>query len=265
MKASFLCCASAAATLLAVAAAAPAHAEDGKGWTIRLGAGAQLVPHFPGADDTRVVPYGVLGIRHTGDPIPFGAPGDSPGLTILSVGGFQMGPVVNLGPSRKVKDLPVPLHKVDTTFEAGAFAQFYLLPAVRVRAEVRHGIGGHDGLIGNVGADFIVRDHDTYILSIGPRWRFSDKHYQRAYFGITPADAVASGLPAYDPGGGSQAVGVNAGALYQFSYHWGVSGYARYDRLISDPGKSPLVRTFGSRDQFSTGLALTYTFDLGKI
>ena len=37
-------------------------------------------------------------------------------------------------------------------------------------------------------------------------------------------------------------------------------GYARYERLVGDAGNSPLIRQFGSRDQLSGGVGLTYTF-----
>lgn len=252
------------ASVAFLAAATPAQADD-RGYTIRVGLGAQVTPEFPGSEDLRVSPYPTFGIRRTGDPIKFGAPGDSPGIAILSTSGFQAGPIVNFAPARKSKDVGEPFEKVKATVEAGGFAQFYVLPQLRVRGEVRKGIGGHKGVIGSVGADFIARDKDNFIFSIGPRARFSNQRYQRAYFGVTPAEALASGLPAYDPDGGFQAIGANTGIMYQFSYHWGVTGYARYDRLIKDPGKSPIVREIGSRDQFSAGLGLVYTFDIGKI
>ena len=256
----------AAAALAAFIHAVPAQAQDSeRGYTIRVGLGAQVTPEYPGSDDLRVSPYPAFGIRRTGDPIKFGAPGDSPGFSLVNVGGFEAGPAINFAPSRKAKDVGAPFDKVKSTVEAGGFMQFYLAPAVRVRGELRKGLGGHKGLVGSVGADFIVRDKDNYIFSIGPRARFSDKKYQRAYFGVTPAESLASGLPAYAPDGGTQAIGLNAGFLYQFDYHWGITSYARYDRLISDPAKSPLVRELGSRDQFSGGLALVFTFDIGKI
>ena len=252
--------------LLLITTATRANAKDDDGgWTVRIGLGGQFKPKFPGADSLHPLPYPVLSIRRTGDPIPFGAPGDSPGIKLIKIGGLQIGPAVNLTPRRKPKDVGIPIEKVSATIEGGAFIQYYLLPAVRVRAEALHGFGGHKGWIGTISTDFILRDKDRYILSIGPRVRFADHRYQRAYFGITPATSLASGLPVYEPDGGMYAVGLNAGALYQFNYHWGVTGYARYDRLVHDAAKSPLVRQLGSRNQYSAGVALTYTFDIGKL
>ena len=60
-------------------------------------------------------------------------------------------------------------------------------------------------------ADQIWRDKDRYVVSIGPRLLYSDSRYQRAYFGVTPEAALATGLPAYRPGGGFHAIAAAAG------------------------------------------------------
>ena len=78
---------------------------------------------------------------------------------------------------------------------------------------------------------------------------------------VTPAAAVTSGLPAYDPNGGIQAYGATATFLTQLSPRWGIYTYARYDRLVGEAADSPIVRQLGSRDQLSGGVALSYTFD----
>ena len=79
----------------------------------------------------------------------------------------------------------------------------------RLRAELRQGLGGHKGLTGDIGADLIVRDENSYIFSIGPRARWADNDYHDAYFGVTPAVSGATGLAAFDPGSGFYAVGAH--------------------------------------------------------
>jgi outer membrane protein len=41
-------------------------------------------------------------------------------------------------------------------------------------------------------------------------------------------------------------------------------GYGRYERLVGDAADSPIVREFGSRNQLSGGLGLTYTFTMAR-
>jgi outer membrane scaffolding protein for murein synthesis (MipA/OmpV family) len=245
--------------------AAPASAEESRGWTIRVGLGTKLLPKFPGADELGLGIYPLLSRRHTGAPIKPGGPGNSPGLTLVDHKGFKFGPVAMLSPDRKAKDVGAPFRSIDSALELGVFAQYYLLPEVRVRAEARRALWEYEGWVGHVSADYIIRDRDTYAITIGPRLRFAGKRYMRTYFGVTPEEAAASGLPVHDPEGGAAAVGVATGLTYQFSYNWGMRASARYERLIGDAGDSPIVQDRGSQDQFRAGLALTYTFDLGKV
>ncbi len=67
------------------------------------------------------------------------------------------------------------------------------------------------------------------------------------------AVAGATGLAAFDPNSGFYAIGAVAGLTHKLGRNWGLQGYAGYDRLIGDAADSPIVRAFGSRDQFSGG------------
>jgi outer membrane protein len=133
----------------------------------------------------------------------------------------------------------------------------------RLRGEMRKGVTGHKGWIGMAGADFVMRDRDEWLFSIGPRLTWSDDRYQDTWFGVAQEDSAPSGLPAYDPGGGIQAYGATASFLKQFTPRWGIQTYAKYDRLVGDAADSPVVRQHGSREQFSGGVALNYTFGSG--
>ena len=229
---------------------------------VRVGLGVQLQPEYIGADKTELGPLWNVDVARGTKPFRFEAPDDSFGIALVSKGGFSFGPAANIQGSRKESDVGAPVGKVKTTFEAGAFAQYELGNSARLRADVRKGLGGHDGVVGAVGADWIARDGDRYVFSVGPRLLWSDARYQRAYFGVTPEAALASGLPAYRPGGGVHAVALASGLSYQFNDRIGLFGFARYERLVGDAAKSPIVREFGSRNQYSAGAGLSYTFNI---
>ena len=250
---------------IALCAGTPANAEEAKGWTIRVGMGGKLLPKFPGADKLGLAFYPLLNARRTGDPIKPGGPGNSPGIVLIESGAFKFGAVGTLSADRKAKDVGAPFKSIDRAIELGAFAQYYLLPNVRVRVEARHALWAYNGWVGHVSADYIIRDRDSYAVTIGPRLRVDGKKYMRTYFGVTPEEAALSGLSVHDPHGGFAAIGLATGLTYQFSYHWGMRATARYERLIGDAGDSPIVQDRGSQDQFRAGLALTYTFDIGKV
>ncbi|HYW14614.1 MAG TPA: MipA/OmpV family protein [Allosphingosinicella sp.] len=230
---------------------------------IRVGLGAQFVPSYPGADDHSLRPLVDVSVARGSKPFGFEAPDESFGPPLIKEGGFQFGPALNFEGSRKAQDVGAALDKVPFTFEAGAFVQYAFSPKFRFRTELRKGLGGHEGWTGQAGADFVARNGDDWLFSVGPRVTWSNARYHRAYFGVTPAESVRTGLAAYRPGGGIQAVGATAGFLTQLSKRFGIYSYAKYDRLVGDSADSPVVRTFGSRDQLSGGLALTYTFGAG--
>ena len=248
----------------AVLLASPARAQDSDDYRVRVGLGAQLRPQFKGADDREVAPLVDVDIARGADPFRFEAPDDSFAIALVSGKGFAAGPAANLESSRKESDVGAPVGKVPATFEAGAFAEFLPTENFRLRSELRKGIGGHGGVVGSVGGDYIVRDADRYVLSIGPRLLFSDGRYQRSFFGVDPAAAAASRLPLYRPGGGIHAAALTSGLSYQFNPRFGLFGFARYERLVGDAARSPIVRQLGSRNQMSAGAGLSYTFTVRR-
>jgi outer membrane protein len=199
--------------------------------------------------------------RARGDkPFPFEAADESFGFSLFDVGPVSFGPAASFEGERTADDVGANVPEVDFSLELGGFVNVQLGENFRLRGELRQGVTGHDGLIGVAGADFVVRDGDRWLFSIGPRATWSDDDYHDAYFSVAPATAAVAGLPAFDAQAGLQAVGVTAGFLTQFSPRWGLYTYAKYDRLVGDAADSPLVTLLGSPDQFSGGLALTYTF-----
>ena len=254
--------------LIALSAILPAwsaaEAQDSRDIRVRVGLGAQLLPQFIGSDETDVAPLFHINTARGTHEFSFGAPDDSPSIAVLSTDGFSFGPAGNIQVRRENSDVGAPVGSVPRTYEAGVFAQYLVHDSFRVRAELRKGLNGHDGLVGYVGADKIWRDGDKYVFSIGPRVLFSDARFQRAYFGVTPEASLATGLPMYRPSGGVHALALASGASYALSDHWGLFGYARYARLVGHAAKSPIIREFGSRDQLSGGIGLNYTFTVRR-
>ncbi|MCG6901929.1 MAG: MipA/OmpV family protein, partial [Rhodobacter sp.] len=102
---------------------------------------------------------------------------------------------------------------------------------------------------------------DGLTLKLGPRLFVGDESYAATYFGVTPAESVASGLAAFAPSGGALSAGVELGATYALNDRWNLYGGMRYDRLLNDAAGSPITG-LGSADQFSINLGLTRRFVL---
>ena len=250
--------------MILVAASSAVTAQENRDIRVRAGLGAQVRPDYYGADKTVVAPLFDIDVARGDNLFKFEAPDDHLAIAVIDKDGLSIGPAANIASSRKDSDVGAPLGKVKTTIEAGAFAQYQWGESIRLRAEVLKGIGGHKGLVGALGADKVWRDGDRYVFSVGPRLLVSDGRYQRAYFGVTPAAAVATGLPAYRPGGGIHGAALASGLSYQFSPRIGAFGFARYERLLGDAARSPVVREFGSRNQYSAGVGLNYSFTVKR-
>ena len=88
--------------------------------------------------------------------------------------------------------------------------------------------------------------------------------YARTYFGVTPAQSVASGLPVYNARGGWKnwtigalgTVALTGDLLHGFKL---VAG-GTYTRLLNDFAATPVVSIAGDRDQWLGAVGLAYTF-----
>jgi outer membrane protein len=221
--------------------------------------GPQLVPNHPGAKGVAVRPFVNVDRARGDDPFGFEAPDEPAGFSAVTRGALTIGPVLGFQGRRRSRDVGGTLPDVGFTVEPGGFVQYQLTPGLRARAELRRGLGGHRGLVGVLSMDWVSRDRDAWLVSIGPRLTLANSRYHHSYFGANPAAATPA-LPAFAPGGGVQAVGATAGAIRQITRHWGLTGFVKYDRLVGDAERSPVTRRFGSPNQVSGGLALTYTF-----
>jgi outer membrane scaffolding protein for murein synthesis (MipA/OmpV family) len=247
--------------------AAPASAQDEAapgGRTVTLGIGAQTNAKFPGADSNGIAPFPVFGLRRPGQPIVFQSADDGGGFGFLGHDSvINFGPAFRFQGKRDEDDVGAPVGNVGFTVEVGGFVDINPSRNFRIRAELRRGIGGHKAWVGSLGADLIMRDDQNYIFSIGPRVRWGDNRYNDAYFGL-PFSIPASGLPAaYNPRGGITAIGGIANFTHRLGRNWGLQAYGGYDRLVRDAADSPIVRAFGSRDQFSGGGGLWIEFNVG--
>lgn len=254
----------AALSALALLAPGLAHAQSEDAprepRRIRLGLGPQLVPSYPGSDEVQLSPLIDVSMTRGDRPFGFEAADESAAVPLIRTSGFAIGPSFNIEGSRRRKETDAPIDEVGTTIELGGFAEAWLAPQFRARAEVRQGVNGHRGLVSNLSVDYVVRDGDRWLFSLGPRVSLSDGKYQRAYFSVDQRESALTGLPQFRPGGGIHAAGASATGLYQLTDSWGLYGYVKYDRLVDDAADSPITRAFGSRNQVAGGLALTFTF-----
>ena len=251
-----------------------AQPEPNDGWRFGVGGGALVSPTYEGDDNYRVsalpniqIEYGTRFSASVQNGVRYEA---------LQTDRFTMGPIARIRFSRnedgsqpfaitgeRTTDLRG-LGDVATTIELGGFANYDFGP-VSASVEARHAVNGHDGLVVDAGLRYGGQTFalgPPLIFSVGPRVKIVDENYNQSYFGVTPVQALASGLPVYNADGGLQSYGVGATLILPLTRDNSASVVfiAGYDRLTGDAGDAPLVRLRGDRDQATLGLFFTYWF-----
>jgi len=250
-----------AADSLALPAFAPGSAAE---WTVTLGVEGRVLPTFEGSNSYTAMPFPVFDLRRAGTPPTFHSPRDGFGFGILDTGRFRVGPAFKVRlPRNESDDSDLKgLGDVPWTLEAGIFADYWVTPWLRTRAELRQGIGGHHGIMADLTADVVAPVTPRLTLSGGPRLTLATAAATTPYFSVTPAQAAASGLPVYDATGGVHSYGLGAQARYQWSPQWATYVFAEYERLADGAANSPIVTQLGSPNQLQVGLGVTYSFDM---
>lgn len=243
----------------------PVAAGAADNWTVMIGGEGRITPRWQGANDNYtfvVTPF--LDIRKAGTPENLYGARDGFGIALVDIGGLRIGPVGKIRlPRRESDDSKLAgLGDIGTAYEAGVFFDYYWLGrALRTRAEVRQGWGGHDGISADIMVDFIGRVTPQFTLSGGPRITFANTRATAPYFSVTTAQ-LGSGLPLYDAKGGVRSFGAGGQARYLWNPQWGTHVFVEYERLAGDAKNSPIVAQRGSADQWTFGFGVTYAFDM---
>jgi len=243
---------------------------------VTVGVGVARIPDYDGARESRWSP--VPGVRASIDGMSFTLAGNRGWADLVPDNrgrkgiDWQIGPVFNINLSRaqKVQDARVAaLGKVPVALEAGVQAGVGYQGLItsdfdKLTLQVAY---VHD--VGSVHKSYVVTPGINYATPLSRRALvyfslsadYAGGGYARRYFGVTPAGAVASGLPAYSLGSGWKDWSV--GSLIDVSLTGDLTGGIQlvgggaYTRMVGDFAKSPVTR---SRDQWIGALGLAYTF-----
>ncbi len=267
-----------AVVLIAIAMATGPAAEvvaqqpGGEGWKVSVGAGLILAPSYKGDDAYQLA--SVPNVRVTyGDDF-FASVQGGVGYSAINSGVWRAGPIAVYDFGRD-EDGGGPfviagddsddldgLGDVDGTIEVGGFLEYDTRP-LKARIEIRQGLNGHEGLIGELslrtGARLIVADQPV-IIRIGPDVTLVDDAYNDTFFGVSAGQSAASGLDAFDADGGLLSYGVSSSMVVPFNDRVSAVTFLSYERLAGDAADSSLVEDRGSPDQVAAGLFLNYTF-----
>lgn len=244
---------------------APPGAPSGpkKDWSIRLGAGALYAPDYEGSNNYKIVPAPLVMVSYR-DLIFLRGPmlGANAFTWKGPVDKLQVGPLVRyrFGRNEDDSDDLRGMGDIDGSIELGAFVNYSIGPW-SAGLTVFQGVGGDDdALTAKLSAGLRLPLGPKLTLSGELATTWVDDNYMEAYFGVTAKQSARTRLRQYKPEGGFKDAGLSVGLDYKLTEGWGITGRLGYKRLLGDAADSPLVKTRGSADQFSTGLFVGYKF-----
>lgn len=261
-----------ALALTGVVACAPVHAQAvfGNGLLPNLvGAGLGVTPRYTGASENIVgvapgLRYQFKGSERYAEW--YGTMGD---VNLLDSATWQIGPVLNLRLGRHdVKDEMVrKLNDVDDTIEGGVMVSYTWMHTDEAPWRLR--VGGlslfdlgnvYSGFNSSIFANCWVPLSSQIFVGFGGGLTWSSSSYNRAFYGITPAESQASGLPAYTPDGGMRQWYAWPAVIIQVAPHWFAGAGVFYQHLTGDAAESPIVAQRGNRSQWTGGIGLGYAW-----
>jgi outer membrane scaffolding protein for murein synthesis (MipA/OmpV family) len=233
------------------------HEEEIPEWAITLGAGLLTQPAYEGATRYKVLPSVAVDIRYRD--IAFASDGEGLGVNLLRGKNYRAGVAIGYDLGRDQHDDPHlrNLGSIDPAPEGKVFAEYFLLP-VMLSATLHQAIGGHNGLLLDLGAYVPIPLFDErLIIFTGPATTIANGHYMREYFGVNATQSAASGLRQFTAHAGFKSAGWGATAIYRITDEWMVDCDLAFERLLGDAERSPVVQ---NSSQFTAILNLDYHF-----
>lgn len=232
-------------------------------WYLTVGAAGFSAPEFEGSSKTIFRATPMISLGKVGPEARFVSRNDNISFSLYDTGAFRAGAVGKIVFPRDEEDSDDlrGLSDVGWGAELGAFAEVYPTDWVRVRGELRQGVGAHHGIVADVAVDAFADVTETIRVSGGPRLSLASADYFETYYGVDAEESAASGLSQYNPGGGVRSAGVGGAVTWKTTDRITTSAFAEYQRLLGPAADSSLVQERGSRDQFMVGMSATYRFD----
>lgn len=272
MKTKTLIAITCVALLGASASAAAQTPEKNSGWQLTVGPGVIFAPSYLGDDEYRVRIVPNFSIKY--EDRFFASVREGVGYNVINSNSWISGPVAKYDFGRDddgssmfavsgddTNDL-LGLGDVDGTIELGGFIK-YSRNSWSGSLELRQGIGGHEGLIGEVGVSYRGRlkmGGTPAMFSIGPKLVFASDNYNSAFFDVNTAQSARSGLAVYGSEGGLVSYGLQGSFIVPISNSVRLVTFGAINQLGSEISDSSLVSTRGSDTQATLGVTLNYTF-----
>lgn len=227
---------SAGVPLLAQSETAPS------GWEATILLANEITPRYAGSKEYRFEATPLFDIRYKD--IFFISAIEGLGINLSQSKTHRLGIALSYDLGRSEDAAPI-LHGVggiNASPEIKVFADYVVFPIV-FRMDVRQALGGYRGLVTDIASYLPLYASDNIVAFIGPSITWCNRATLESYFGISPAQSAASGLPRYEPSAGLRSAGLGTDVTWTIHDHWILNATGGIQRFTDRTYQSPLVQT----------------------
>ncbi|GAA0567306.1 MipA/OmpV family protein [Rhizomicrobium electricum] len=245
----------------AVASEVPAEGQSN--WAGYGSLGLSLLPEYEGSSSYVLLPYIEGRLNYKNYYARF--EGGSLRFNLIDSEQWHAGPLIGFRRGRGNVNSPVRYFKhLDDTETAGGFIEWE-----HVAEDPRSGetvtVAADNAVYGEKGGWTIVTRatirrpieyvNPGFIVSLTGDLSWVSRPYMRKYFGVSPADSAASGLPVFTPGDGFNRAGVALSVDQFLSRHFSVGIRGYYARMMGPAADSPVT---SDPNQYFAGIVAGY-------
>jgi outer membrane scaffolding protein for murein synthesis (MipA/OmpV family) len=221
-------------------------------WRVILGAAAETQPVYSGSHAYEVQGGPVINIQYKD--IAFVSTGDGIGFNFLRGDHYRIGAALAYDFGRRERldfNNLRGMGDIHAAPVAKLFATFVLskkFPLI-LRLDARQIVGGANGTVGDAGLYMpLPGSSRKFVMFAGPSVTLGTHRYLQSEYGVTPAQSLASGHPAFDAHAGMEAIGVGFSATRFVTDHWMINIDAALRKLKGSPEVSPITETSTQRE-----------------
>ncbi len=241
------------------------YGDEAPKWLVIVGPTLSYKPEYEGSAHAELQPGALINIRYRNRL--FLSTGEGLGYDVFRGHNFRAGVAVayDLGRNDDLNGLRG-LGGVDPAPQFKLYGDYVVRPRIGEREfplilslVVAKAVGGYQGTngIASLYLPIAGSKEKKYAVFVGGTTEISGEKTMQTYFGVTPAQSAASGLPVYNPSMGVRAAGAGMNSIWFFKPHWMLNTSVGVKWLLSSAEGSPVVQ---KQFQFTTNVGLAYRF-----
>ncbi|UAK25777.1 MipA/OmpV family protein [Sphingomonas nostoxanthinifaciens] len=239
---------------------------SGSGFHGIVAIGGAEAPRYDGAKQYKPMPFGLIDVKYHG--VELGVVGTTLKVNFGGDSHFEYGPLFGLSSSRTNSDavgVIKLLNPISTSENVGAFVGYRFggnesgQGRLLVSAKFLQDVKSSRGFSFEPSLNYVLIRQERGFVNLDLSTKIDSAKQNRTYFGITDAEAAASGLASYRPGGGLSEVSGGITGGYELSRHWGLVGRVQGGTYVGDASKSPIVKN-GSKSFGLFAAGVSYSF-----